>query len=175
MEGTFDQIDRRLIRGVVLEALPYQHGGNGIVLELGGSTSPECRLRVSSTDLGTGKAIFARVSDEVDRGVPWWGKVHRVLRGFLVALILALGFFAVELLLHRSVAEVWFGTQPYYAIAGVAIGMVSFLLSIPTGPLSGFFPVFELHEGTSSVTRRLAAALLLLLSIPIGIFVNNVS
>ena len=84
-----NQFDRRTALGVLLYSNIIEE--ESLVLDLGADQRfTQIALSVRSAEPAVGRALFARLSDEIERGVPWWGRGPRALRYVVILLALAL-------------------------------------------------------------------------------------
>lgn len=176
LDVIIEQFDRRTALGVFFTAKIGDK--DRINVELAGHTLyPEIKLDVESNDPAFTRSAYARLSDEIERGIPWWGKMSTPLRNS-ITLILAAACIAIATMLvipHEKPFkfEHWLvvgGTVFWFGFMGLAISVVR------PSPMDWFYPQFEVTgDGVSSTTRRVTTLSLLLLSIPIGVFVNAIS
>ncbi|MET8910387.1 hypothetical protein [Micromonospora sp. NPDC004551] len=156
-----------------------EYVSDGIHLRLGGQgdspfrTDRPVSLTVTSPSAGWARAAFARVSDEIEKGVPRWAVVRRPSAQFSLSLL----YFAVP---YITVMLIIKARQPIW-IAGFWAGIIAWLISSVSGTASRFhnwlFPPFEITQdgAESSGTRRILFLITLMLSVPIGILVNRIS
>ncbi|MEU8371984.1 hypothetical protein AB0C22_02545 [Micromonospora sp. NPDC048894] len=180
LDAIIKQFDRRTALGVTFRVKVGIE--DSIELDLAGREFfPEVELHVRSTDLDFTRTTYARLSDEIDKGIPWWGKVSPILRNILaLTTATTLLVATVSLIAYRSkefhlsdLGRVAFAASFSAALATFG-GMVTGIAR--RGPMEWFFPQFEVTgDGVSSATRRVTTIVLLVLSIPIGILVNVIS
>lgn len=185
-----EQIDRRTVQGLEFQYTAGDFDTRILVtLRNGGAFFyPDAvKLEVESSDSRLGKLIFVRLSDEIEKGVPWWSRVHTV-GGRLVASACIFMILGVAALLARppfdKFVAVFTGPDHKPTTAEVAAFLTSILLLLLfAGIIAGvsiypiFFPKFEItgDHGGPSGSRRLVAIVALLATIPVGIFVNWIS
>jgi hypothetical protein len=136
------------------------------------STGEAVVIDVVSQRTGWAKQAYARLADEIEKGVPRWAPLRsetsRLLLSFFASAAFG-GFFGL----------VFAKLTPWdiYWIVGPLAALVALPLVSAQRLHNWIFPGFELQGegGQSSGTRRLVALSLLGASIPIGILVNAVS
>ncbi|WP_433687015.1 hypothetical protein ACQP0I_25595 [Micromonospora carbonacea] len=129
-------------------------------------------IDVVSQRTGWAKQAFARLADEIEKGVPRWAALRSdgPRFGLSVTAAVVIGLF-FGLVLPKSTA--W--------NERLAVGTVVFVATWPLVLMNRLhkwlFPGFELlgEGGQSSGTRRLVTLALLVASIPIGVLVNAIS
>lgn len=128
---------------------------------------------VTSPSTGWARSSFARICDEVEKGVPKWSFVRLpVFRFMLGAFYFAVPYLAVMLAIQPELDR-WLMIGVITAGAALLLGMLEI-----TGKLTDWlFPAFEVFQegGQPSGTRRATALISLLITIPIGILVNQIS
>ncbi|MFY1596177.1 hypothetical protein [Micromonospora sp. WMMD737] len=191
-EEVLSELDRRSTKSVAMTASPYRYlAGDihdvelehestlieGIYLRLGGSSRSNllgAEVRVSSPDTGWARSTFARIVDEIEKGVPRWARLRRhfLLPAVFMTVALAILGFSVA----YSVKEYWRDWPVLPVLAGF-VGFMGFPLAYGTKLFDWLFPPFEVTgEGSQpSGARRIAVIVSLMLSIPIGVFVNSIS
>jgi len=177
LETILEQFDRRTALGVEFNSNIGEL--EQISLEIGGHPrNPEVVLTVRSTDAAVGRSVFARMSDEVERGVPWWSRGplwFRMAVGIAV-LVTVFGCAAgLRVSSERNVSFDWDAAyQMFYPAALLSLLFIRPAVSRP--PASWFFPKFEVSgDGVSTTSRRIVGMLGLLFTIPIGVLVNYIS
>lgn len=176
LETILEQFDRRTALGVEFESniSDLEH----ISLEIGGHPRvPEVILAVRSRDPAAGRAIFARLSDEIERGVPWWGRGPVQLRIILGIVFLTAVISCATGLQLSPMYSISFDWSNVPLSAAMATFLTVVAISRPAvGVGSWFFPQFEVSgDGVSTASRRIFGLLGLLVTIPIGVFVNYIS
>ncbi|MFI6254556.1 hypothetical protein ACIBCL_00395 [Micromonospora zamorensis] len=128
-------------------------------------------IDVVSQRTGWAKQAYARLADEIEKGVPRWATLRSGGPKFGLSILppLALALF-VALVLPKSLDD----DRDF-------VGIMTFLVAWPFFWMDRLykwlFPGFELvgEGGQSSGTRRIATLSLLAASIPIGVLVNAIS
>lgn len=135
------------------------------------------RLHVRSDDVGWARATFSHLSDEIDKGRPWWSWVHST-RGSFGLQVLTTLVFLLALLVALWPEKPMTGTQ--WANSIICLLVASFVLGAiltSNAVLFRLFPPFEITEGGTRSTGGgvLIYALTLVVSIVVSIWVNVVS
>lgn len=186
------ELDRRSTKSVAMTASPHRYlAGDiydveqdeksplteGIYVYLGRKSLYNlegAEVRVSSPDTGWARSTFARMVDEIEKGVPRWARLRRHLIvpiAFLTAAFTILGF-----AIGYSIKEYWQDWWLAPFSAGI-LGFISFPFTWGGRLFDWLFPPFEVTgEGSqSSGGRRIAFLGSVLISIPIGVVVNSIS
>lgn len=167
------EIDRRTVQQITFIGALGPKERIAVALTRSGSYDVAVQVKVESTDPGWARQAFSELADEIDKGVPRWAymqeqKMPSVLTCALVSSLLGLGI---------ALAIPVDGTDVKLSIAGFIAFMLTTFLVVSDSVRNWLFPRFEvLGDGAqSSGTRRLAALALVLVSVPIGLWVNVVS
>ena len=164
------EVDRRSVVGLKFVATLWPSERFSVTFAR--NASEAVVVEVSSQRTGWAKQAYARLADEVEKGVPRWASLRsdnsRV--GLAVLAAVATATFTGLVLPKSNGWDV-----------RVAVGILAFSLTWPILQIQRLhrwiFPGFELvGEGSqSSGSRRLVTLFLLGASIPIGVLVNAVS
>ncbi|MGC5032217.1 hypothetical protein [Micromonospora sp. DT229] len=186
------ELDRRSTKSVTMTASPYRYlAGDihdveqdensslteGIYVHLGSGGQFNlvgAEVRVSSPDTGWARSTFARLVDEIEKGVPRWARLRKHIMipfAFLTSAFTILGF-AIGYSLQAYWNDWWLA--PF---GGAFLGFMSIPFAYGEKLFGWLFPPFEVTgEGSqSSGGRRIAFLTSVLISIPIGVFVNSIS
>jgi hypothetical protein len=182
------ELDRRSTRCLVFafdvenqrirsaDAFPSYHIGDGVQVRLGMDTNfrdSGADIIVSSPSTGWARSSFARISDEVEKGVPRWSSLRRYL--FSVFALLFATAVMIGTFPHINSKDKTAVTLVFGLVALFLAGML--VIAEDTRLVSWVFPRFELTgEGAqSSGTRRMIAVTATLISIPVGVLINLIS
>jgi hypothetical protein len=191
VEDVLAELDRRSTKSVTFVASPYRYlagdihddverGSDleeGIFIQLGKESRYHfngAEVSVFSPSPGWTRSTFARIVDEIEKGVPRWAAVRK--GSFTPVLVLAVLFgtvgLAIGLALQDYMRDWW-----YFPTFGSLLGFMSIPMEFGQKFFNWAFPRFEItgEGGQSSGARRIGVLLSLLASVPIGIFVNLVS
>ncbi|MFG3418702.1 hypothetical protein [Micromonospora sp. NPDC048063] len=164
------EVDRRSVAGLKFVATLWP--SERFSVSFARDASEAVVVEVSSQRTGWAKQAYARLADEVEKGVPRWASLRSDNSRFGLAVFAAAAAATfIGLVLPKS--NGW--------DVRVAVGGLAFILTWPIFYMQRLhkwiFPGFELlGEGSqSSGSRRLVTLFLLGASIPIGILVNAVS
>lgn len=173
---TIGQFDKRTAIGAVIKYKIGLDFDEALEVNLNGRRwANECELTVSSKDMAFGRSAFARLSDEVAKGVPRWaggGKYVLALAVFIFLFSIAGTLVSMKFDGTGRIDFDWrrfpLGAIPASGIALAALGN--------SWPFSWLFPSFEVTgDGASSGTRRILSLVAVLITIPIGILINKIS
>ncbi|MFI2652886.1 hypothetical protein [Micromonospora fulviviridis] len=152
---------------------------DGIYVRLGQAKSSRftsedaAQLIVTSPSAGWTRSSFARIGDEIEKGVPKWAFLRlpafRLLLGALYFIAPTLAVAIAVGLDTKSAAWVF--------AAGGALAFISGLTELTAKITDWMLPAFEvLQDGSQPAgTRRLLTLVGILVTIPVGIFVNQIS
>ncbi|WP_433344314.1 hypothetical protein [Micromonospora sp. CA-111912] len=146
---------------------------DGVYIRLGKGRyhrSTGAEVSVTSTSTGWARSSFARICDEMEKGVPTWALASRLAPAIFVLLVAA-PFAAIAIALGGGNYAWW----SVVACCGVLFAATVSRLSERF--MGWLLPPFEISaEGSeSSGTRRLVTILATVSTIPIGVFVNLIS
>jgi hypothetical protein len=180
VSSVMERIDRRTAERVIFSL----NGENVTDTELQVAFSRRSfhgvELELKSSDRDWVSQTLADLSNELERGTPRWAVFRtwtgRLLTTLMLTVVFVIAFFvSLWPRFHdqgRGLAEAALSFFPF-----VGFFTFVFFMILSISPVYDWlFPPFEVSaDGASSGSRRLAAAGLLAVSIPIGIFVNRVS
>ncbi|WP_182881678.1 hypothetical protein [Microbispora sp. H10949] len=173
MDDILTEVDRRSVKKLIF--VGAMHPGDRVVVTFSREDAFAVKLEVASTDVGWAHQAFARLMDEIEKGVPRWEFILHRGFGYIWPRALA------TLLLAAAVTAAFYDKLKATTNGLSFIFFASFLVFIFTSSSDWFtrwlFPKFEiLGEGApSTATRRLGLIFGIAVSIPIGIMVNWIS
>jgi hypothetical protein len=182
------EVDRRSLKTISFRASNSGYGPYGDLLELKFSRNPGIYgpgsfapsavvLTVRSSDAGWAREAFAHLSEKVELGVPWWGRLHSIAGSTVMAAIA----FATTILVGYTIAVYGVGIPEHGStlagtIAWVIILVVAIALAltfIAPSARNKLFPPFELTgESQSTGTRFMIFLGVTLVSVVFSIFTN---
>ncbi|WP_188188937.1 hypothetical protein [Nonomuraea sp. SYSU D8015] len=171
IDDVFSEIDRRSIRRLTFIAALQPR--ERLILRFSRHQMPAVTLEVESSDTGWARQALAKLADEVDKGVPRWSFVWGPGERAFYTNVAASAIVGLAV----GVSELASSLGANFAI-GMFVFMGIWIFSMSASRLREFiFPRFEiLGDGSQSTgSRRLATLTLVLLSVPIGVFVNWIS
>ena len=165
------EFDRRVTSSILLEA--GDQLTNSISVEFNGNNNSKFGSRVSvrSPDRGWAQQAFVSLSEEVEKGVPWWRYLQSSNGGLIVGLVVfASTFSTVDLLVPSG------GPMTLYWIIFIALLIGAYTVG-GARVRTFLFPRFEvIAEGTpSSGSRRILSFGGLLVAVIVGVIVNRIS
>jgi len=175
LQTILEQFDRRTAKGVQFSS--NIGSTESIELELGGHRrNPEIVLSVRSTDAAAGRAAFARISDEVDRGVPWWARGPAWLRILVSAMIASFVIWLSVGLRLNTDNRLTFDWVSAFQVMPITVLTIALFTMPGFKAMDYFFPKFEVTgDGVSTTSRRMLGLLGLVTTIPIAVFVNYIT
>jgi hypothetical protein len=170
-ESVLTEVDRRSVRSLTfIGAIDF---GEYVIVTFTRTQDWAARVEVRSSNIGWAKQALTRLTDEIEKGVPQWAFMRNSTGNVTVSVRLLTG-----IIIGASIALMWPNKEQHGNISlGVIFAILSAIL-LGSAKLKNFlFPAFEIsgeaRESTGS--RRIAALALILISIPIGMFVNLIS
>lgn len=142
-------------------------------------------LKVTTSDQGWGRQAFAQLSEEIEKGVPRWAWIHKrlgIASIFILTYIALLTFLFLVLppfpehLSDKSNPN-HLATVVSWAVLATVLPILGAVATASRKLRTWAFPTFEILgvHGASTGSRRIAYIVGILISIPIGIFVNLIS
>ncbi|WP_436687164.1 hypothetical protein [Micromonospora sp. URMC 106] len=167
------EIDRRSVRKISFIGAVTPKERIMVTLSREDSYYGAAQVIVESTDPGWTRQAFSELADEIDKGVPRWAYMQEQATPTLLTCSLTSGLLAAGVALAAPLKEI----EAKTFLAGVIALLLTAFLFLGESVRNWFFPRFEvLGEGAQpSGTRRLVALGLVLISVPIGLWVNMVS
>ncbi|MEV4411397.1 hypothetical protein [Catellatospora sp. NPDC049609] len=170
------EMDRRTTTEVLFEA-ELNYGKDSLSVTLRRNRNPYAsqavRLHVRSHNSGWAREAFAHLSDQVQRGIPWWHKVHSTTGAAIFAgLNYAVIFCTLALLFWPMIKR-----ENYSILISLATLLIFAIAGIAGRLRLWVFPTFEItgSEGIPKGNRVAPYLLTLAASIVIGIIVNRIS
>ncbi|MGW0071046.1 hypothetical protein ACWDUI_26700 [Streptosporangium sandarakinum] len=170
-EEVLAELDRRSIRKIIFAGAIAPR--DKVIISFEKGESPPVVLSIQSPHPSWGRQALARLSDEIEKGVPSWSFIHeRRMASFIFRLL------AVIILAAAATMAIM---KNFFTEEGGGLFLFTclpFSFIISSDRVAGwFFPSIEiLGEGAQSTgSRRIVSVILLLFSIPIGILVNRIS
>ena len=171
-----NELDRRTTRQLSFKVdashVPTMNGERIVLSFSRKKEGNSVELEVQSSDPGWARQALTILSEEVEKGVPKWARARTRAGQFLVALAVAVPTVIIAALLFPSHWPAW-----QRVLVGLIPATVVACITVMPEIISWLFPSFEItsDSGGSTGGRRIAAALALVASVPLGIVVNLIT
>ncbi len=173
LEGALAELDRRTATSVIFQITGL---GADPLLRLKMNWLGMIHLTISSSDLGWAHQALGSVSEELDKGRPWWAWARSTWGRTLVVDVSALTVATSVLLLIASFVGS-FAEYFWQPIVGFVAFVAVQVIGLSERVYRWLFPRVELItvDGQSTGSRRFVLAGSLVLSFVVGVIVNFVS
>jgi hypothetical protein len=171
IDGVLSELDRRNVDRITFQIDEKSSflTANCLKITLDSEFVFAAQLEVKSEYVGWARSTFARLSGEIQRGVPRWANLHSPTGKALTFLVIQLVTFISLTLVLVNFTQYWWTSS-----------ILATLLVLPLGfpRIYGWaLPKFELTalDGESSGSRRIVIVIIVLAQIPLGIIVNLIT